>query len=830
MPRCRGNKSLAAAVSLAVCAVVRSAFALDVQGILPAAADMPQTHVYLQPAVPNGSGGTMPGNILEVDDGFGDTVYDIQGFLDTGTSGVLLSLETQQGLGVQLQNGVTFNDVAVGGNDSYNVSTQYYLSAAPFSADNDVQLGNNPPDTSAYSPVTGPIAMQTNQQPADDLLGPIDVFGTPVMQGKVMVLDIRPANDTNPDDLGETRTYLYAPGTPFNTSTEDTNPGIPTGQLHVKVSSANFGQFTQLQPTSTPASEGPQQSPNPMIGPDPVTLLNTGKTDNTPPIRITFGGKGSTGSFIFDTGGQVSFISTAEAQKLGVEYATDAQGNQLLDSNGDPYLVSTSAGHATIANQFNTSVGGAGGASVDAAGFYLDKLSLPTMEGDPITFDGAPVLVFDFTVQDPNTGKTLTLDGDFGMSYVEPSATLDFGQENAGAFDWATYDQPNGQLGFTLSSQFTAPVVIPTGTTVSAATDAAIGTAGGDVSLYGGTLAVTGSFFTTRALAVSLTGGTISFASPATLTVNPSTLTWAGGTLNVNNAGTLAFALTGNDVSVTRGATLSISPTSTVVVGGSVDPFSDPIFTANHVAVVNNGSLAFNTSSVIAGLSGSGKLTVGNGSSAATLQIAPGAGSNSLSSLLIGTGSTLDLANNRLIINYAGSADPIATIRQYIQTGFNGGLWNGTGISSSSAAANSGYALGYADGADGVVAGLPSGQIEVMYTLYGDANLDGKVNGADFAIVAANFNKAVSGWDKGDFTYDQKDNGADFALLAAHFNQGATGAAVESAAGIAALDAFAAANGLPLNVPEPASGAMLTLAATALATRLPRRKTPSHPS
>jgi len=67
---------------------------------------------------------------------------------------------------------------------------------------------------------------------------------------------------------------------------------------------------------------------------------------------------------------------------------------------------------------------------------------------------------------------------------------------------------------------------------------------------------------------------------------------------------------------------------------------------------------------------------------------------------------------------------------------------------STSAQANSAsYGIGYADAADpGNPAGLASGQIEIMYTLLGDANLDGAVNGTDFAILAANFNQAVSGW------------------------------------------------------------------------------------
>ena len=108
------------------------------------------------------------------------------------------------------------------------------------------------------------------------------------------------------------------------------------------------------------------------------------------------------------------------------------------------------------------------------------------------------------------------------------------------------------------------------------------------------------------------------------------------------------------------------------------------------------------------------------------------------------------------------------------------GAWTGTGITSSAAQANSGsFALGYADAADpGNPAGLPAGEVEIVYTLLGDANLDGAVNGSDFAIMASNFNKADlaghSGWNEGDFNYDGATNGADFASLAANFNKGTT--------------------------------------------------------
>ena len=161
------------------------------------------------------------------------------------------------------------------------------------------------------------------------------------------------------------------------------------------------------------------------------------------------------------------------------------------------------------------------------------------------------------------------------------------------------------------------------------------------------------------------------------------------------------------------------------------------------------------------------------------------------------------------------------------------------------AQSNPNYGVGYADAADvGDPAGLASGEIEIMYTLLGDANLDGKVNGTDFNLMATNFNQAVTnGWDEGDFNYDGKVNGSDFVLLADNFNQFASESAVASA-DLAALDAFAGANGVSVgngagagsgtgagsgisltNVPEPASTGLLTIGAISVLARRRRKVT-----
>jgi hypothetical protein len=191
----------------------------------------------------------------------------------------------------------------------------------------------------------------------------------------------------------------------------------------------------------------------------------------------------------------------------------------------------------------------------------------------------------------------------------------------------------------------------------------------------------------------------------------------------------------------------------------------------------------------------------------------------------VGSGSALDLTNNPLFITYGSSPNPISSIAAWLKSGYNGGAWNGTGIISSTAAANSGsYGVGYADSADpGNPADLASGTIEIKYTLLGDATLAGTVDVADFGILAANFNKGVTGWDKGDFFYQNTVDVQDFQALAANFNKGANGADL----GSPVIDnpqivAFAQANGLMAyltDIPEPTSAALVSLVAASVLAR-----------
>src|SRR5688572_14768712 len=62
---------------------------------------------------------------------------------------------------------------------------------------------------------------------------------------------------------------------------------------------------------------------------------------------------------------------------------------------------------------------------------------------------------------------------------------------------------------------------------------------------------------------------------------------------------------------------------------------------------------------------------------------------------------------------------------------------------------------------------ITNGSLFVTY--HGDANLDARVDGTDFALLAAHFGRPSPFWETGNFNKDGRVDGSDFALLAANF-------------------------------------------------------------
>ena len=286
--RPEANAILALAVGLALPAL--PARATDIAGVQPTAGGAP----------------------LSADFG-GVQSFNSQAFYDTGASGILLSNNTADFLGIRRQQvgggPAVFSDVGVVGTDDSNISEPLYLGLARFTDFANVDVPSQ--IASTYTQVIGPVRTQIGPSGGVDnpLLEDLDVFGVPLMAGKVVVFDPKPVN-TFADTM---RTYVYGPGTPFN-----------------------------------PADR-----------------------------------------------------------------------------------------------QFQLTIGGIGGTS-KAAGFFVPELTIPTLEGNPITFLDAPVLVSDITV----AGAFISEGGPLGITINDLAE---------GAFDWVTFDQPNGILGLQLPGAVPEP-------------------------------------------------------------------------------------------------------------------------------------------------------------------------------------------------------------------------------------------------------------------------------------------------------------------------------------------------------------------------------------
>jgi autotransporter-associated beta strand protein len=276
--------------------------------------------------------------------------------------------------------------------------------------------------------------------------------------------------------------------------------------------------------------------------------------------------------------------------------------------------------------------------------------------------------------------------------------------------------------------------------------------------------------------------------NPGSVTINNTT-----GNYTISGAGTIGGAGT---LTKSGTATLTLSTANTYSGGTTVAAgrlLIEP--TSPTTSALPAGALSISGGGIV---QLADNVTAGN---------ALGTSNVNLTSLSLTGNGTLDIGNNRIIIDYSSPAtDPIASIAGWIKNGFYG--LPGPAIMSSDLATDDvasglSYGIGYADGADGLVAGLPSGEIEIMYTLLGDANLDGTVNSEDFTPFSTNLGENGA-WDDGDFNYDGTVNSEDFTPFSANQNQSASLAAQ---AGI--LDA----NGNSLtHVPEPACAGIIVMA------------------
>jgi fibronectin-binding autotransporter adhesin len=293
------------------------------------------------------------------------------------------------------------------------------------------------------------------------------------------------------------------------------------------------------------------------------------------------------------------------------------------------------------------------------------------------------------------------------------------------------------------------------------------------------------------------------------------------------SAGVLSISATGSIVSTTVGAGTAgrLNANGTTNFGLSTSTAltsTGNVFLTSAATSLNTASLASIT------LQAGGAVTVSDPATHADRTLLTITGSSGLT--FGGTTNAwqgkLNLNGNDLIVKGVG-ATGLANITNQLKEGFSSGTsyWNGAnGIVSSTAANDTTYltALGSRSGGisfDGV--STTATDVLVKYTYYGDANLDGSVNGADYQQIDLGFGSHLTGWSNGDFNYDGVVDGSDFSLIDNTFNQiNASGASpLAVVAGSADLVAS------PADVPEPTTLALLGIGVMGLLGRRRRRNT-----
>lgn len=203
-------------------------------------------------------------------------------FLDTGASGILLSNETAESLGIKVDAKARFVDVGVGGLEYFNVSEPLHICLAGFESQNLQEQRN-------YK-CFGPWRVQVKKSGAGLLGEPLDVIGMPAMAGNITVLN-----------SGATNSLDY-----FSADIKKANdPKSPKADFKVALRPKKF--------TNTERNEN--------VPPLPVSAENM-VIDN---VVISLGANRSEGIWLLDTGATVSMISTRQAKKLG-----------LIDDSGQP--------------------------------------------------------------------------------------------------------------------------------------------------------------------------------------------------------------------------------------------------------------------------------------------------------------------------------------------------------------------------------------------------------------------------------------------------------------------------------------------------------------
>jgi autotransporter-associated beta strand protein len=262
-------------------------------------------------------------------------------------------------------------------------------------------------------------------------------------------------------------------------------------------------------------------------------------------------------------------------------------------------------------------------------------------------------------------------------------------------------------------------------------------------------------------------------------------LTLTAGTLTLSGANSYVGTTT------ISGGNLIIAASGGLPSGGAVlDNSVLTILAGTSGSPVVLGNISETTVAASPVNTGTGQLYIGNASTAAYVQLHTNSHTSVVSGLTLGAGSTLDISNNTVSIQFGSAADPITSIVAALSAAYAGGYWTGAAgasgaITSSTAAANFAanaspvLSIGYSDGnydptlAANAAASATAGQILIKMTLAGDAYLSGSVNFNDLDVLGRHYNTTGNDWAQGNFNYAASGavNFNDLDIIGLNYNQ-----------------------------------------------------------
>jgi hypothetical protein len=507
-----------------------------------------------------------------------------------------------------------------------------------------------------------------------------------------------------------------------------------------------------------------------------------------------------TREFLFDTGAQVSVISTETANNLGINTG---------GGNPDP-------------PDFTAEVLGVGGITI-VNGYYLDNLSLVT-DGVDLEATNVPVLVLD--LQDPLDGAG-AVPGILGMNLLNDRDVIVNAKPNVDV----------NAVGYLAFSEFALP---------QPKWNANSGGDWGDNSKWfrgvpwqpGEVANFTATTTAPQTINVDTNNGQGPYAMGRINFDNPNRYTISGpGSLRMEElVGNAVIQVNNGSHTINVPMQLASSTTMTVIPAASVLTLGGDIASPNGSGIVKTGQGTVEARR----LENLGDVDIQAGKIKMLVASTGGAAerTSSIDTLTIAAAARLDLTNNNLVIRegtagtFTGGA--YGGVQGDVARAYHNGAWDQPGLMTSEpnaqpavgthtiGVATASQVLFIAPTATGTFAGQSATGTSViaMYTYAGDLNLDGRVDAQDYGIID-NFVQfpGSDGYANGDINYDGVIDAADYGIIDNTIQlQGAPIPTTAAAAAGGAAD-FASVTA----VPEPAACGFAIVTAAALLARRRRR-------